>query len=325
MDGGLAQEMPAAPLPPAVQPLRPNGAAKSMVLPVRSSAAPGKGKEPQPQTGIRVGGATMVVHTKNCIPHAGIISQVRSAESLPWVKWLPMCRPHDRKAVIVSGGHSWTDHLDDIRRKGATGDLIICVKSTHNWLLDAGIVPFACSLLDPRPLVADFVKPHPAVRYLVASMCHDDVWKLLQGKRVFGYHAGVGASEQSVLTKGIVVGGGSCAATRAIRVLYAVGFRKFDLYGFDSCYREEPPKVEGYQSAHVNKDRINVQIAGKSFLTDPELVAQVQDYEQAFGQLKDCQFQVFGDGAVKAAHDFWAAVKVKQDAEQLRDFVEVLA
>ena len=51
-----------------------------------------------------------------------------------------------------------------------------------------------------------------------------------------------------------MVSGGTTAASRGISVMHMLGFRKFALYGYDSCFWEKPDmskqKDDGQQAYH---------------------------------------------------------------------------
>jgi len=230
----------------------------------------------------------LVVKTKNCVPDEMIQENIAFAlaSGLPL---LEVCRQHSERAVLVSAGPSVKDQLDEIR---STKGKIVCVKHAHDLLIENGIIPWACVLLDPRPHVQDFIEnPHPDVTYIVASMCHrSTLERLIERKaKVVLYHAMVGAGENKIIKEGFFVGGGSCAATRGIAVLHVLGFRKMVLYGYDSCYPEKPtgPR-EDYQK---------VSVMGRSFWTDMELVAQAQDFEKLLQQ-GFVDLTVKGDGMI---------------------------
>lgn len=262
-------------------PIKGGGFTKMAVSP--SSAWPGK---------IR-----MVVKTRNCVPPETIVDNVLT-NTPKMAHWIRECDTHGRKAVVVSGGPSFKNYIEDIRQHIADGDFVFCVKTSHDALLAEGIVPFGCLLLDPRPHVLDFVeKPHPSVNYMVASMVHPDTLSRIKehGARVVGYHAFVGAGEKDALEKGsILIGGGSTAACRGISVLHALGFREFELYGFESSYPKKPSKTHGIKK----KDPMRVEVLGRTFWTDAELLAQAQDFERMLGGQQEINIVVHGDGMI---------------------------
>lgn len=257
------------------------------------------------------------VHTRNCVDEGEILEQIRYAEQVAeregW-SWVERSRPHDKTAAVVSGGPSWTEHLDDLSDAHSQGEYLFCVKSSHDWLLKHDIVPYGCFLLDPRPLVGDYVRePHPEIRYLVASMCHQSVIDHLvgTGANVTMYHALVGAGEDKFIKHRHVISGGSTAATRGMSILRTLGFRDFRCYGFDSCYDTRPAGVlPDYESAHRDEQHIPVDLVGTQiyamaegveaqgvvFNTDPQLVAQVQDLIQFRHQAPECRTRFYGRG-----------------------------
>lgn len=246
----------------------------------------------------------LVVKTKNCVPDELIQENIQFAldSGLPKVE---MCRAHTERAIVVSAGPSVKTYLDEIRK---TKGRVICVKHAHDMLIENGIIPWACVLLDPRDHVQDFIEnPHPDVLYIVASMCHrTTLERLLERKaKVLLYHAMVGAGENKLVKEGFFIGGGSCAATRGISVLHVMGFRKFVLYGYDSCYPEKP---EGPRD-----DYQKVEVIGRKFWTDMELVAQAQDFEKLLQQ-GFVDLTVKGDGMIS---HLWKKKRAKMTLSQL--------
>lgn len=285
------------------------------------------------------------VKTKNCVSHENIVEQVKFTQSLG-LNWVQECKAHDHKAVFVSAGPSWKNFIPEIRERYKAGDHIYCVKHSHDGLIEAGIVPYGCFLLDPRDHVKDFVEnPHAQVRYIAATMCHPTTIRQLMehDAKIWLYHALVGAGEDKVATKGLLVPGGSCSATRGLVVLRLMGYRHMSLYGYDSCFydvdldkkAEDAGKVadltvktfaaNGFDwTAYDNmaqsiagireeaKKFIKVEIDGKEFTTTAELVAASQDFQTISAQMSDVTFEVHGDGMVPATWNQIQAKKAKQ-------------
>lgn len=254
--------------------------------------------------------ANLVIKTQNCVPEANIQANIRYASTLIQ-RWLPYCEPHEGRAVMISGGPSISDHFDAFRAHKEQGDKLICVKHAHDILIAEGIVPWACVLLDPRAHVQDFVEnPHPDVRYFVASMCHPTTIDRLSGSKVWGYNALVGAEEEKVVREmqkdGILISGGSTSAMRGLALLYSLGFRKYDLYAVDSCFREKPDMDAKTKTGAPAYDE--VEVLGRSFWTTAELIAQCQDFEKLVKVMseKDFSLEVHGDGIIP---HIWANVR----------------
>lgn len=252
------------------------------------------------------GKVNLVIKTKNCVPDEEIRNNISYAVG-KMDKWVPLCERHDEIAVFCSGGPKLKSDLEDIREWQERGAKIFCVKHSHDYLIEQGVIPWACMLLDPRSHVQDFIEnPHPGVLYFVATMCHPTTLDRLIEKEatVWGYHALVGAGEDQVIPKlrpdgtpHFMIGGGSTSAVRGISVLHTIGFRRFYLYGYDSCYWG-PVDMNEKTKTGAQK-YFNVDVLGRKFTTDAELLAQAQDFEKLLKVPQEIDMNVKGDGIIK--------------------------
>lgn len=245
------------------------------------------------------GKMNLVIKTKNCVSDKNIQANIQYASTLV-DNWMPHCAVHDGTVVFCSGGPSLKKFIPEIKKRQKAGDLVFCVKHSHDLLIENGVIPWGCMLLDPRSHVRDFIEtPHDDVRYFMASMCHPTTVDRLIEKsaQLWGYHALVGAGEQDVIKKGFIISGGSTAAVRGITVLYALGFRSFALYGYDSCYYRKPDlSVKTKTGA---QKYYQVEVLGKKFWSDSELIAQAQDFDKLIQQKDiDLRLEVNGDGII---------------------------
>lgn len=263
-------------------------AAKQKMVPQQLQAAPP--------------GQNFVIHTKNAIPNEEIYAHVKRNQEL--IKnWLTECEPNDETLVVCSAGPLLIP--EDLR---GVKDKIVAVKHALVPLKKAGIKPWACILLDPRPHVADFVKEADKdVLWFVASQVNPKVTEALleQGCEVWGYHAAVGAGEDKLTDKQAdsVVSGGSATATRGLYLLSHLGFRKFHLYGYDLSFPDKPdlsqkdtfgqPKYMEFSVGTKNKF-VDVK---KFFFSEPQLLAQFEEINEI---IKTNKFEIkaFGDGMV---------------------------
>lgn len=248
----------------------------------------------------------LIVKTKNSIPDETICENIAYALSKNLPEFQP-CRRHDNRAVIVSGGPTLKDHLAEVR---AHDGYVFCVKTSHDWLIANGVIPYGCILLDPRPHVLDFVEnPHPEVTYFVASQVHPRALDRLieRNAKIVLYHAAVGAGEEKLLAGKSLVLGGSTSATRGISLLNAAGFCRFDLYGYDSCFQEKPG--DDYVVTGDGKKPMQVKVNGQEFWTTAELIAQAQDFDKIARLAIDgnsLDLEVHGDGIIPA---IWRGIK----------------
>ena len=276
------------------------------------------------------------VRTKNCVADEEIQKNVTYNLQLGLPE-IPRCKAHGLKAIMVSGGISVKDkvgggpHFDEIREDQKNGGIVVCVKTSHDWLLNEGIVPWACMLLDPRDHVKDFIEnPHPDVNYFCSSTCHQTTLDRLisRGSKIWLYHALVGAGEQQMLklrnevslgyerklraelgkyglpykpppaysNQDMLISGGTASCTRGMTVLHTIGFRWFSLYGYDCCYWERPDMTKMKEDGQPRYHKLK--IGGRKFATDAELYAQAQDFDHMLSQMIDCHFEPKGDGMI---------------------------
>lgn len=264
----------------------------------------------------QAGKVNLLVKTKNCVRDEQIQANIHYSSTVN-KEWMKQCDGHEKLAVFCSGGPSLESYLEEIRQLQSEGGLVICVKHAHDRLIEAGIVPWACVLLDPRAHVQDFIEnPHPDVIYFTASMCHPSTWdRLIEKKaRVIGYHAHVGAGEQDVLLKRLgdhmLLSGGCSAALRGMAVLKALGFRNTKLYGYDLCY-PDPAKLDMNEKGSDGQPKFfEAEVLGRKFWTDAEKIAQCQNFEFAMKQLRDeMTIEAYGPGIVP---HMWAHLKTNR-------------
>lgn len=250
--------------------------------------------------------SNIVIETKNSLPDEKIKENIRTNQLL--IKnWLKPCLPNNEEIVVVSAGPMLV--AEDVRDEVKSGRKIIAVKHALEPLERAGIIPWACILLDPREHVAGFVeKPDKNVKWFVASQVNPEATKRLleSGCEVWGYHASVGANEEHLTNKQefSVVHGGSATATRGLYLLSHLGFNNFRLYGYDLCYPDKPKDLNAtdtfgqpkYLDISVGFSHPNYSLK-HCFWSEPQLIAQ---FEEINDIIKTGRFKIkaFGMGMI---------------------------
>lgn len=246
------------------------------------------------------------IQTKNSIPDEVIRAQIM--ENLTLIdKWIVPCKATDEEIVVVSAGPEMV--AEDLQAEVEAGRKIVAVKHALDRLKEAGIKPWACILLDPRPHVADFVKdPDKDVIWFVASQVHPSVTRKLveKGCNVWGYHAAVGAGEGPLCEKqfGAIVSGGTATATRGLFMLDRLGFRNFRLYGYDLSFPDKPDMTSRDNLNQPTYFDFTVTAGGAAFMnkkffwTKPELIAQFEEINQIMAMKTDWNIKAFGYGMV---------------------------
>ena len=248
----------------------------------------------------------MNIQTKNCVPDDTIKENV-SMNLRIIDKWITENSLTDEEVVICSAGPSLS--VDEIMPYYRRGVKIVAVKHALQKLLDAGITPWACVLLDPRGHVADFVQyPNRKIKWFVASMVDPRVTQHLidYGCDVYGYHAVVGADEITRVPRGhILLGGGSATATRGISLLYTLGFRKMHLFGYDCCYFKKPDLNEKKDNGRLRFEEVTLTAQSwgnrtevRTFWTEGQFLAQVQEMDKIYLENSELQLNIYGDGII---------------------------
>ena len=208
-------------------------------------------------------------------------------------EWLMPYQAHAGWALMVSAGPTLADFLPEIKQKQVEGASVFAVKHALPILKAAGIRPDYVVILDPRPV--DGVSTHGVLRtdlfadvdqedvFLIATMTHPSVRHLLEGKgaRLWGWHAQTQITLDAKLPafqKGMVIGGGTCSATRMPMLAFSMGFRRMIFYGYDFFY------PAGTKQESIKQQLMLVSVGEKEkarqFLTTGELIAAMQDLGQ---------------------------------------------
>lgn len=231
------------------------------------------------------------------VPAGVMIENTRSAlgRGLPEVKW---CKPHGHVLSVAGGGPS----LDETH-KNLTG-YVAAINGSLSFLMEKGIVPNACGVLDANPHIAEMLVPHQDVTYFVASVCDPSVFDRLMSCHVVLWHP----SSRALLTEPVLdehghdwlqIGGGSTMGLRWLNLGYVCGFRKFHLHGLDSSFRSG--KTHAYPDRRDESEHLTV----CGYETRLNFLHQVTEFAAllALFQQPDVEpvdIEVFGDGLLQA-------------------------
>jgi len=208
------------------------------------------------------------------------------------------------EAMILCGGPSLSQFEDDIRAKREAGMPIITMNGTYNWCLERGLKPSAQIVVDGREFNKRFVSPQvDSCRYLIASQCNPAVLDGLPKDRTLLWHSGIDKEVEKLLDEEYPNGwfpipGGSTVMLRTIPLLRVLGWKKFHVYGFDSCLSEG--KHHSYvQTENDNDLPIGACVGDRTFQCHGWMVAQAQEFIDLVTFLGDeVELEVYGDGMI---------------------------
>lgn len=255
-----------------------------------------------------------MVNPVDCVAKQELVKNIATNTKLI-DSWVVRLEKHKRTAVIVSGGPSLESFVPKIKKLQERGADIFCVKHSFKRLVEAGITPDFCVILDPREI--NGVSTHGFVRkelfkkatadttFLIASMTHPSVTRhfLKRGFPVIGFHT-MNQEYMDFLTKNknklnpatiSSVAVGTCSAIRSLGLMELLGYSKVHMVGFDSSI--DPTTVNTSATLDTGKPKyiqVGLQegnpqpLVGKIeqaantrvFLTTGELVALYQDFMQ---------------------------------------------
>jgi hypothetical protein len=212
---------------------------------------------------------------------------------------------NDMEVMILGGGWSLNGQLEEIKKKREEGVKLVTLNGTYNWAIEHGLNPSCQIMVDSRPFNARFTKPvHDTCRYLIASQCHPSVLEGLPQDRTLLWHtmmSDIVDIVKETYPQHWPVPSCTTVMVTSIPLLRMLGFKKFHLYGCDSCIA--PDKVTHHSYSQPENDDapiVPVMVTGgRVFWCQPWMVAQAQQFQEMLKLMKDeVEIAVYGDGLI---------------------------
>lgn len=222
--------------------------------------------------------------------------------------FIPTPAPNNLEAVLVGSGPSVRDEVSNLKKK--TRDkkfMFFGIKGGHDFLLENGIEPHFGVAVDPLEKIhkENFLRDASDCKYFIASQCHPTLFDSLikRGKEVIIWHLLTdnllkwSNEEGSPIHKHYMIPGGSTSGLRAIVLAHSMGFRKFHLFGYDSCLSPVKPndkvptlrKVGGEicegKDEKGREKAIDVFVGGKKFSADRAMASQATEFQDLLKSL----------------------------------------
>lgn len=215
---------------------------------------------------------------------------------IPWLKSVPA---HDGHAVIVGGAPSVADWIEEIRYRKSIGQSIFALNNAAKFLHDAGIQADYQIIVDARESNGAFIGY--AKHHLLASQCHPSLFD--KASSVTLWHQEypddmerLDSSLPASCPDHALIGGGTTVGLSAMALVYALGYRKLHLYGYDSSSRGE--KTHAYDQSDPQSVPCTVTVSGKTFESTLAMARQAELFPQLSDTLIDlgCFITIRGDG-----------------------------
>lgn len=246
------------------------------------------------------------VGTKCIATDETLLAQIEANSKRGLPEFIPYPNPHNGIICLVGSGPSVRGELDSILEQKKKGRLIVALKGAHDFLLQNGIKPDWCVMLDPQEKIVNCVKlKENDVTYFIASQCHPKVFEALKDNYVILWHALSQIGEEKILEGKVLLGGGTTTGLRTMNMIYSLGYRHAHLYGFDSCIAVEDG--EQYKRINIHSEKgmdkpgkiIDVWVGKRRFWANPAMAAQANEFQQAMGVLKGMKVNIHGDGLIR--------------------------
>ena len=193
-------------------------------------------------------------------------------------------QPHatnDVEVMIVGGGPSLADNIEEIRRLREDGVKLIAINNAYKFCVDHGVKPSAMVMVDAREFNNRFVDPIiPECKYFIASQCDPSVFAKLPKEQTYIWHTSADLINEILAAqydRWYPVPGGSTVLLRTIPLFRMLGFKRFHIFGCDSCLTGD--KHHAYeQKENDNQPVVPVSLGGKIFECHPWMVSQAQEF-----------------------------------------------
>lgn len=249
----------------------------------------------------KIGGGTSFEFMAECNTlRSEIIDNIKYALVLRKDRVKNLLPEHKGHAVIIGGGPSIKNYVDELRQRQAHGQTVIALNNSWEWLEKNEIPVMYHVMLDARIENENFIPKSEAIHRLYASQCHPNVTRLAD-------------TIWDALILDLVpifdktndmfwIGAGTTVGIRSIFLMYAMGYRNFHIYGFDSCYEGENGHAYE-QTLNTGERIIDVEVCGRKFKAAPWMVTQMHDFLETMECLtqKGCIFSIHGDGLLQYA------------------------
>lgn len=223
--------------------------------------------------------------------------------------------PHpasDTEIMLLCGGPSLNDFEGEIVEQAKAGMPIVTVNGTYNWCIQRGRAPGLHIMVDARSFNKRFVERIlPDCQYAISSQCDHELVASLPPERTMLWHkagdemhAILGAHDaaRNIVREYYPVQGGATVALCALPMLAMLGFRRINVYGLDSCYRDrahhayEQPENDG-------ESLMEILVDGRSFVCAPWMAMQAHYFQEITRYILapvGVELNVHGDGLIAA-------------------------
>ena len=176
---------------------------------------------------------------------------------------------------------------------------IVTTSGANDFLRFFGITPHYHVEFDWRVHKAGLVNNIGDTQFLLASCVNPNLCKKLPNIAL--WHADQTPAEAEAIKElepeATLIQGGSSAGLRAIELFYWLGFRRFEIHGMDSSFRDE--KWAGPHKDKVRRVTIDISVKGRSFKTSLAFLHYATEFGYLRRRYPGLKMRLHGDGLLQ--------------------------
>lgn len=209
--------------------------------------------------------------------------------------------PHNKRLDLCCYGPSLADSWKEI-----SGDTMT-ISGAHGFIANHYKLPDFHLECDPRNDKIPYIKPsYEQTTYLMASVCHPQMFDALEGKSVKLWHCFNNESDESVIKDldpgNFLLRAGSTAGLCAIAVAYTMGYRDVHVHGMDSS---SPVPNKRHAGDHYGKWQSTMRVTseedgkGEWFWTTAQMISAVNEFFELPYRLPGIKVTLHGHGLLQ--------------------------
>lgn len=223
---------------------------------------------------------------------------IRSALARGLPEFAPAFCSHDGTFVIAASGASLPEYVQELKQEQEQGRPICAIKGAHDYLIDNGITPNLFVSVEPRDRPLKHISDQTV--YMLASRTSPALFDQLETAKVILWHAWSAEPECEEWKGHYGVGGGTTSGLRAITLGFLLGFRKFVLYGFDSCLDKDRDTKRFTGEKVGDAWKLDIIVDGRRFWCNGALAQQATEFQELYKGMPNVTIEAKGDGLIAA-------------------------
>jgi hypothetical protein len=181
---------------------------------------------------------------------------------------------------------------------------VLSVSGAHDFLTERRVIPEYHVECDPRSHKAQMLtRPNADTEYLIASCCHPDVFRALDGCKVLLWHLDNGPESRMWATQhdplALCISGGSTVGLRAFEITHVLGYRSIDVHGMDCSFDGLNQWAGKHSGERKSVHYVTMPDSKRRYATTPLMVQQARE-AVTFWRTHDVPMKFRGSGLCQA-------------------------